>query len=556
MIENININGVVYDATPVEEGQLANGRTMTVDGVTYLLTEQPQAIAEPQAATSAIEKVNVNGVVYDIRDVEDVAAENARAMAAEQELEEKIDNIPHATTENAGLMSAEDKKKVDAAIIAVPSRNIFDCNDKDIMIGYYQGSGSITASTSYNLTGYIPVEPGKTYHIGHISANDVQARFVSYFNSAKTNLGGATQSVAVFTVPDNAAYVRLSLFANKSLDGYMVEEGDTYTGYVQYGDKYDLSPTLGTVEKLEKVYPAISQIGEIVDIVEEVSVEFYLGASGNKTIYQHAVKSDNCTLTITLKNLVGSYLCARVYYSGTYIEMQKRYDGSYFASKSFIGMTAGEPIQIKMLTNATQTGSVDENCVIEIVEQSNNSVIRPRVDIYITDSQLQVFEKMLYANNIGHCDVFFQPGTYSFDETLFDWMRQERMSGRAELPIGGGCRYFLNGATLSASYNGEDSIVEGNCNVVGCGNTAGNFELHDGTIIANDIIYAVHDDCGQSGRGDSHIHKYHNMHIVYNGGTKAAGKAICKCVGGGTCGYASHLCHSVHNHHARHILYR
>ena len=170
MIEKININGVEYHVTPVAEGELPTGVTVKVDGVIYQLGDPVvTTAAEPAAANTegTIEKISVNGVVYDIADVEAVAAERKRAMEAEaaignalsEELGREIDarmsvdndtrgkgvlfggfsnrqttadevvirykniaqdaegafSIPAATTEKAGVMSAEDKKSLDTA---------------------------------------------------------------------------------------------------------------------------------------------------------------------------------------------------------------------------------------------------------------------------------------------------------------------------------------------------------------------------------------------------------------------------------------------------------
>ena len=54
----------------------------------------------------SIEKINVNGITYDIRDVEDVATEIARAEAAEQQLRSSIDTeVARATAQEAQLQS-------------------------------------------------------------------------------------------------------------------------------------------------------------------------------------------------------------------------------------------------------------------------------------------------------------------------------------------------------------------------------------------------------------------------------------------------------------------
>lgn len=142
MIDKISINGTMYAVTPVPEGEQPSGSTVTVDGVTYLIGTAITAPAE--MAQQAIEKIQVNGVLYDIADVEAVEAERIRATEAERMLannltEAKKDianqlivtpvagnvaitgrnmqsmrinfsaDIPAATTDKAGVMSAEDK---------------------------------------------------------------------------------------------------------------------------------------------------------------------------------------------------------------------------------------------------------------------------------------------------------------------------------------------------------------------------------------------------------------------------------------------------------------
>ena len=156
MIDRISINGTMYAVTPVPEGEQPSGSTVTVDGVTYLIGTAITAPAE--MAQQAIEKIQVNGVLYDIADVEAVKAETLRATEAERmlvdaintnannlaETEKNIANqlvvtpaadkvaitgcneqsmrlnfgadIPAATAEKAGVMSAEDKKNVNASI--------------------------------------------------------------------------------------------------------------------------------------------------------------------------------------------------------------------------------------------------------------------------------------------------------------------------------------------------------------------------------------------------------------------------------------------------------
>ena len=77
----ITIEGKVYNAV-VSDNPHPTDKTMVIDGVTYTLTE---------VVAGTIEKIQINGQVYDIKDVEDVAAEAERAKEAERQLSAAID---------------------------------------------------------------------------------------------------------------------------------------------------------------------------------------------------------------------------------------------------------------------------------------------------------------------------------------------------------------------------------------------------------------------------------------------------------------------------------
>lgn len=189
---NITLDGIVYNATPTTDPQPTD-KTIVLDGITYVLTK---------AIAGTIEKVSVNGKIYDLKDVEDlneeiarakeaerqlsaaVAAEAERAKATEQGLQktfskavgierfgvseqkDKVDirftpvdsnamtavTIPAATTEKAGVMSAADKEKLDnlsqggggggdddTDVVGLP-------NDKEVVYNITDGKTKLTGS--------------------------------------------------------------------------------------------------------------------------------------------------------------------------------------------------------------------------------------------------------------------------------------------------------------------------------------------------------------------------------------------------------------------------
>lgn len=307
---------------------------------------------------------------------------------------------------------------------------------------------------------------------------------------------------------------------------------------------YSLEESVNAIgENLEVVEQSISDIedsiGTIVDETETYNnVPCATTPKYFKEILYYTTKGNNPTLNIDLTNIVGQYTTIRASWGSTYKNLSKVSDTNYRGTIKLDGYDKGTVVT---LTVYVQTISATGSCNISIREIANASEgtilsgIRNIVNIYTTDTQLEIYNKMASAVELGNCDVHFENGTYNFDETLYDYMRNTLgFSVGFELPIGGGCRYYFHGATLIGEYNGDDTTVHENCNVIGCRRTNGNFELYDGTIIANDIVYCVHDDVGADTTKKSHIHKHINMHYIYNGGDFAAGNYICKCIGGGT----------------------
>ena len=160
---------------------------------------------------------------------------------------------------------------------------------------------------------------------------------------------------------------------------------------------------------------------------------------------------------------------------------------------------------------------------------------RPKVYIYTSDSQETIFKKLVDAIYIEDCDVIFEHGAYTFD-SIFYLLRSKYNWGDAfELPLGGNCHYYFNNSTLIGSYGSEtpstNLLVEQNSSVLGTHRLDGqNYELYDGEIIANGMVYCIHDEA--NGGPESYVHKYFNMIVDYNTGTYT--QNISKCIGGGT----------------------
>ncbi len=153
---------------------------------------------------------------------------------------------------------------------------------------------------------------------------------------------------------------------------------------------------------------------------------------------------------------------------------------------------------------------------------------RPIINIYNSDTQEEIFDKLADACYTQDCDVYFEKGTYVFD-TIYDKIKTyyNSVGDAFEMLLGGNCRYYMYGCT----FKGDFTNSTGKYSTFGSHRHAGNYELFGGTIICVDGVYCVHDEA--SGEEPLSVRKYHHVTFKYvKGGTYS--NWICKCLGCGT----------------------
>lgn len=157
---------------------------------------------------------------------------------------------------------------------------------------------------------------------------------------------------------------------------------------------------------------------------------------------------------------------------------------------------------------------------------------RPVINIYLSDTEHEILFKLLDAYFTKDCDVYFEHGEYIFNNIWVDMYERYEVRNYFELPIGGNCRYFFNTATIKGKADAMNAKgYSGSICLLSCLRTSGqNYELYDGNIIGEGIVYCIHDE-GSSGE-EYYKHLCKNCNIVYtsNGSTSQ----IRKPVGGGT----------------------
>lgn len=171
----------------------------------------------------------------------------------------------------------------------IENKNLLNPNDDDVMFGYRQASGNPIITSDYNLTGYIIVEEGKSYHFSAIGSSNFIASFVSFFSVDNDTPISYVENQHTITIPSNVCRIRLTCSSNTELSNIMVELGDSYTGFESYANDYKIkekSLPIITEEKIKdknitkdklsdditEKLENISEINSIIDTINLVNI--------------------------------------------------------------------------------------------------------------------------------------------------------------------------------------------------------------------------------------------------------------------------------------------
>ena len=185
---------------------------------------------------------------------------------------------------------------------------------------------------------------------------------------------------------------------------------------------------------------------------------------------------------------------------------------------------------VKVTEKNIATGSVTSEKIATgsvTSEKIATGLIRKRIQINTSDSEIEILLKMKKAFDEGNYDVYWEHGTYTFSSVYQYMIDTLKWSWTMGLPIGNNCRYYFNGSTL-ISNDPSDEYSESR-NILDCKASSQNYELHDGILINNGGTYCVHDE-GNRAEG-FYRHVYDNMQMKYVKGSKT--QYLSKCIGGG-----------------------
>lgn len=144
-------------------------------------------------------------------------------------------NLAGALADNRTVVAAATEAVSEAIYTERSSVNLYDAADSAVQVGFLiqGGAGNTTASANYTTTGWIPVVPGQQVSVS-------QHRAIAFVQANKTTQAaalintGVNTTVATYTIPATAAYIRVS-YNHPTYPTLMVNLGSVLLPYDPFG---------------------------------------------------------------------------------------------------------------------------------------------------------------------------------------------------------------------------------------------------------------------------------------------------------------------------------
>lgn len=448
--------------------------------------------------------------------------------------------------ENIGSLK-EDLGKIATTTIG---NNLFNKDSADNVLGaYVNGSGVVIPNGgSMNISHLFSVDGTKELK----STSDLNANIYCYSDSSYLGYVANVNKSNPKDLKDGTTKVRISYY-NTMVATLMFYQSDSTLPFEPYKEyttiicDIDVDTTLTEKEKPADGYIVGLTFNEKefdkIDVTDYMlfNPEIYENKIyNNKVLVDDIINKRNTTAFMRIdktKNLKlltnGNGIIHFFDKHGTYISYSTQNldtvllaadipeNAYYFACTYYRSTVVGSKLKIVTNGHTLVTNKIDTMTI----KYKN---VRPIVNIYLDDTEEEIFLKMADARFTGDCDVYFEKGTYNFS-SIFELMKTKYGFVTAyELPIGGNCRYFFNGSTLIATAVTSDTNVRGNESLIGTNRHSTNFELYDAILKGIGMVYVVHDESSSS--IVPYTHRYHNIRMEYSADDTRNGM----CLGGGT----------------------
>ena len=142
-------------------------------------------------------------------------------------------------------------------------------------------------------------------------------------------------------------------------------------------------------------------------------------------------------------------------------------------------------------------------------------------------------QKIIMAYEDNYTEVHVDNGTYNVQDNLkalYGSLEDQYNNNqyKSGLPLGNGIKYIFNSnAVVTLNYTGTNTNVENTLSLFAA--YLGNYELHGGTFITNNIKYTIHDE--RFGREESYYHEYDGCRLEHTSSSDSSGYE--QAIGGG-----------------------
>ena len=265
---------------------------------------------------------------------------------------------PEATTTVADGSVTPQK----TSFLEVKYHNILNWNDADVRDGYffYTDDDKITGGggADYCVSGYIPIEAGKTYCF-------VKVRIVKWLDSAKTYISTSSPSDAdiKFTAPENAAFARIDTNSAKKDISYIYEYTGEEYDYSAYATEYEIFP--GDPKYSDMITRSIvSSMNDgsvnVPDLIPENTLD-YKQIKGTDEFHWNIINPEKCRFGIEISETTGA-------------EENRAPGNIYFYTSDY---TAVEPNEILIGWNYRVIGYDSDKQFVSKITWNNGKFIIP-----------------------------------------------------------------------------------------------------------------------------------------------------------------------------------
>ncbi len=453
---------------------------------------------------------------------------------------------PGATTEQAQQI---EQNKTDIASLKTETNSLKedivelenDVNPITWNVGFMLQNGNAVAENNRSVSDFClcPSESQVEY-ISETENPYVQG--IAFYKKDKTYIigysnNGKNEEPCTVTSPKDTYYLRLSIENSKISKAYFKNSIPTVRHFIEENSNRQITAQDTDFAEIE-----VTNYMLICDIIKNKAY------SVNNNVYSGLKDDENrdsstlCILDKTKDMYAGNRYNVDVIFFDSDREFISLTNALYLGTKLAKEQYPSNAKYVAFTWYASGDGVIADKMYISTVDNGWQTGLpaltygktikykgqRPIINIYNSDTQEEIFDKLADACYTQDCDVYFEKGSYVFD-TIYDKIKTyyNTVGDAFEMLLGGNCRYYMYGCT----FKGDFTNSTGKHSTFGSHRHAGSYEIFGGTIICIDGVYCVHDEASEE--EPLSVRKYHDTAFKYIKGDTYS-NWLCKCLGCGT----------------------